>query len=402
LRQVRIRAGEGGLDVVEVVLPYGTGYTLRAFDVGEAEPPLLAQDDRLLLFPTLDDLADFVQAGEPHTFREHPAWPALVESTNADELVAELVQRYDLTALSQLTAGDIEDRWSASDLVTFAIDVAETVGCPVLEDLADTDSAILLLEDDVPAFEGVRGVARRRALASEVAQVWPRVLADVERNARWWRLSGDGAPVRVEEADTVARMRLEAAERAVADEPAELTHPDAEFWDEVGAYPIELHLPAGVGITVVSYPDDGGTLFLGAPGEVLLFRDLTALDGYLRRPADHLLASLPGWSLLLRPEPVDLSPGGWYYLHDVHKRVLCDLDEDGYDELLDAGEMAHDLAVQLGLSHVVEALDDGGPLARFEDDLVHDPARARADAPAVSAAWERFSREIAAAVSWQP
>jgi len=395
---VRIRTGEGGLDVVEVVLPCGTGYTLRAFDVGEAEPPLLAQDGRLLLFPTLDDLADFVRAAaEPHTFREHAAWPALVESTDADELVAELVERYDLTALPRLACDDAEARWSASDLVTFAIDVAETVGCPALEDLADTDSAILLLEDDVPAFEGVRGAARRRALTAEVAQVWPRVLSDVERNARWWRLSGEGAPVRVEEAAAVAGMRLTAAERGIAEQRE--ADRATEFWDGVGAYPIEVQLPTGAGVTLVAYRDDGRTQFLGTPGTVLLFRSRDALGGYIRTATGHLLSELPGWSPVRQPRSLDLSPRGWYYLHDVHKRVLCDLDEDAYDELLDTGEMAHDLALQLGLDEIVSALDDGG---QFEDNLVHDPAKARADAAAVSATWERFSRAIAAAVTWDP
>jgi hypothetical protein len=419
---VRIRTGAGGLDVVEVVLPCGTGYTLRAFDVGEAEPPLLAQENRLLLFPTLDDLADFVRSDERHTFREHAAWPSLVESTDADELVAELVERYDLTALPHLTAGDAEDRWTASDLVTFAIDVAEAVGCPALEELADNDSAILLLEDDVPAFEGLRGASRRRLLADEVAQLWPRVLDDIERHARWWQLSGDGAPVRVEEADTVARMRLAAAEREVAEEwndpdsdgrggiPRDASYdpvsapeqPAADFWGEVGAYPIELHLPTGVGVTLVAYLDDGGTRFLGTAGEVLLFRTLEGLGDYLRTRTGHLLADLPGWPLMHELRQLDLTPRGWYYLHDVHKRVLCDLDEEAYGELLDAGEMAHDLAVQLGLDEIVLALDDGGQLARLEDDLVHDPARARSEAPAVSATWERFSRAIAAAVTWDP
>lgn len=385
---------EPEMEVIEVVLRGGSGYTIRALDDTEDEP-LLARDGKLVMFPSLRDLVDFVAEGGPHSLSGRETWAGLAAQAAAGGLVAELLDSYDLTEVAELCDGTAEDRWTAGLLVGYAIDAADSVGCPPLEAL-NPDSALLTLEREPAALEaGKHAATLREKLLVECRTVWPKVLRELEDRSVWWTVVGTtGAPA-AERRKQEEAMRLARAEAAVAvlhdeitEEPAfviptrtpagkTLTpaaaqeKPPAEpyDWDAVGAFPIEIRLPRGSGITLVSYPDDGSTEFLGGRGHLLLFGHRRGLLAYLRQTPDHSLAHLPGWAGAPPLDPAALEPTGYYYLHDVPDRLLKGLDREGAEEVADAFLLAADMATQLGNPAVLGTVDPDGPLARFMDAL---------------------------------
>jgi hypothetical protein len=279
------------MEVVEVVLKGGAGFTVRALDDSDDEP-LLARDGKLLMFANLRDLGDFAAEGGDHTLTARQGWDAIADAARSGSLAPELLDSYDLTEVPDLADGTAEDRWTAGLLVGYAIDVADTVGCPSLEALKP-DSALLTLEREPEAFEGGKHAATlREKLIQEARSVWPKVLRDIESRSVWWSVLGTSGAPTAEKAKQDEALRLAQAEAAVATlneglpaEPAfvipsrtpegkgvttiapqqEPAAP-AYDWDAVGAFPVEIRLPRGKGVTLVAYPDDESTMFLGGHG----------------------------------------------------------------------------------------------------------------------------------------
>lgn len=482
------------IEVIEVVLRGGSGFAVRSLSMNDADaPPMLAREDRLLLFPTLGDLTAFAAAGEEHTLAEHRSWPALRGSLAAGALVAELLDSYDLTEVPELVTGDTEDRWTAGLLVTLALDISDTVGCPTLSALG-IDAPLIMLEGDSSLFEGPKNSTLRRRLSDDTDRDWPTILAEIEERAVWWsrggvvsprppeRTAADAArrlaqaeaavaaldldpladlvpaprpraavpvpdkpeferlpsnrpqPVRIDPQKALETQRALEAKRAQAEaeraaalkraaeakkgkakapvvlepdpEPDEADDADGEpapLWDGVDAYPVEIHLPRGVGLTVVGYPDDTSTVFLGRPGEVLVFAERSDLVAYLLEHPDHSLATLPGWEGMGPLDAAALEPAGFYYLHDVAERLDDEnLDEDGCSEIADALEIAVELAQQLGLDAVLDELDGSGPLNLYVAALLD--TEAMEDFPEVEDAAEQWRRVVGlldAAITWK-
>ena len=422
---------EGDMEVIEVILRGGPGYTVRALAESDDEP-LLAADGKLLIFPTLRDLVDFAAEAHPHTLSAREGWEALAATATGGGLVAELLDSYDLTEVPELADGTAEDRWTAGLLIGYAIDAADTVGCPSLEALKP-DSALLTLEREPAAFEGGKFAAQlREQLKSETKAVWPKVLRELEERSLWWTVTGPAPAPNAERRAQEEAMRLARAEAAVAranEAPPEeaafvipsrtpagqgvttiaATEPEREpyDWDAVGAFPIEIRLPRGAGVTLVTYPDDDSTVFLGGRGHVLLFGDKRRLLGYLRQNPDHSLAHLPGWKDAPPLSPADLEPTGYYYLHDVPDRLLKGLDREGGEEIADAFLLAADMAAQLAQPEVLATVDPDGPLARFMAVISGgDPSGPVASAfgvqksvpmptpPEAAAMWRRMTRRL--------
>jgi hypothetical protein len=488
------------IEVIEVVLRGGSGFTVRSLSMDDAgAPPMLARDERLLLFPTLTDLADFAAAGEEHTLMDHHSWPRVAGSLTAGALAVELLDSYDLTEVPDLVTGDTEDRWTAGLLVTLALDISDTVGCPTLSALG-LDAPLIMLEGDSALFEGPKNSMLRRRLSDDTDRQWPGILAEIEERTMWWvagrvsprppeRTAADAArrlaqaeasvasldpnpppdlvpaapqarafpvrmptdktpeferlpsnrpePLRIDPQRALEAQRAIEAKRAAAEaeraaalkkaaeakrgkgkaapvvvepepevdegeEPADGDAP-APLWDGVDAYPIEIHLPRGVGLTVVGYPDDTSTVFLGRPGEVLVFSDRRDLVAYLLQHPDHSLASLPGWEAMGPLDAAALEPAGFYYLHDVAERLDDeDLDADACSEIADALEIAVELAQQLGVDEVLDELDGTGPLNLYVAALLDE--HAMEDFPEVedaAAQWRRVMGRLDEAITWR-
>ncbi len=454
------------IEVIEVVLSTGSGLIVRSLSLdAEIEAPILALDDKWLLFPTVADLAAFGRDSHAHTLVGHPSWADVVEAATRRELVAELLDSYDLTEVADLVTGDAEDRWTAGLLLTLALEISDTADCPTLSGMP-IDAPLIALEGDSSTFEGPKNSMRRRALSDEADKKWPAILAELEAKAAWWSGGGYVAPRPPERSAADAARQLAQAEASVASldpdpiavaakrvpldvkgadfvrttdpkrpapkkietRPAPKAAPvkaavpapapkktapapaldddDGEpgpLWDGVDAYPIEIHLPRGVGYTVVGYPDETSTVFLGRPGQVLVFANRRTLVTYLRENPDHSLAALPGWGDMGPLDAAALTPAGFYYLHDVADRLDDeDLDEDGCSEIADALEIAVELAQQLNISAVLDELDGTGPLNLYVAALL-DPD-AMDDFPAVedaAAQWNRVVALVDNAVTWK-
>jgi hypothetical protein len=431
---------EADMEVVEVILPGGAGYTVRALAAGDDEAPLLARDDKLLMFASLGDLVDFCSEPAPHTLSATQGWAAIAATATAGGLVAELLDSYDLTEVPELADGTAEDRWTAGLLVGYAIDAADTVGCPPLEALK-ADSALLTLEREPGVFESGKFAApMREKLMSEVRTVWPRVLKELEARTVWWTVLGPGTSPAAERRAQEEAMRLAAAEAAVVDVlpdlPAEASFvipsrtPEgrasaaaaatqepaapAYDWDSVGVFPIQIRLPRGSGLTLVTYPDDETTEFLGGRGHILLFAHPRGLLTYLRENPDHSFADLPGWRTMPPLDVAALDPTGFYYLHDVPDRLNKGLPPDEAEEVADAFLLAADMAKQLNNADLSNVVDPSGPLARFmgvlsgADDggpiVSAFGVRAAVPMPTIpeaAAMWRRMARRIDDSVTWR-
>jgi hypothetical protein len=419
------------MEVVEVVLKGGAGFTVRALDDSDDEP-LLARDGKLLMFANLRDLGDFAAEGGDHTLTARQGWDAIADAARSGSLAPELLDSYDLTEVPDLADGTAEDRWTAGLLVGYAIDVADTVGCPSLEALKP-DSALLTLEREPEAFEGGKHAATlREKLIQEARSVWPKVLRDIESRSVWWSVLGTSGAPTAEKAKQDEALRLAQAEAAVATlneglpaEPAfvipsrtpegkgvttiapqqEPAAP-AYDWDAVGAFPVEIRLPRGKGVTLVAYPDDESTMFLGGRGHVLLFANQRGLLAYLRGNPEHSLADLPGWKNAPPLDVAALEPTGFYYLHDVPDRLLKGVDAEGAAEITEAFLLAADMAKQLGNEDVLAVVDASGPLARFMSALAEGGGGATVSAfgvqpsvpmptpPEAAAMWRRMTRRL--------
>ncbi|TKJ35647.1 hypothetical protein [Blastococcus sp. CCUG 61487] len=126
-----------GILPVEVVVPDGTGLTLRCYVDDVAR--FLGRDGEVFLFDTPADLARFCAGPENHDLTEIASWPE-VAATDTPPLPAEQ-DRYDLTELSEVLA-EVSD--GATGLVTHQAfaqpvegvrDLAEYTGLGRVEEL---------------------------------------------------------------------------------------------------------------------------------------------------------------------------------------------------------------------------------------------------------------------------
>jgi hypothetical protein len=133
-----------GILPVEVVVPEGSGVTLRCYVEDVAR--FLGRDGEIYLFATPADLARFSQGTEPHDLQEIASWPEVAD-TDVQPLPAEQ-DRYDLTELSEVlgevadgAAGLVEHRAFVQP-VEGVRDLAEYAGLTRVEELLSPTSAL--------------------------------------------------------------------------------------------------------------------------------------------------------------------------------------------------------------------------------------------------------------------
>jgi hypothetical protein len=133
-----------GILPVEIVVPEGSGVTLRCYVEDVAR--FLGRDGEIYLFATPADLARFSQGTEPHDLQEIASWPEVAD-TDVQPLPAEQ-DRYDLTELSEVlgevadgAAGLVEHRAFVQP-VEGVRDLAEYAGLTRVEELLSPTSAL--------------------------------------------------------------------------------------------------------------------------------------------------------------------------------------------------------------------------------------------------------------------
>ncbi len=162
-------------------------------------------------------------------------------------------------------------------------------------------------------------------------------------------------------------------------------------------------------------PDDV-PVFLAEAGKLLLFRSPEGLVEYVRGSADHELAQLDTWAELKeRIEPDDIVPldEDRYELDLVVENLRGGHDAWDPELIIQAGEVARDIAFALRLPPILSALAPGSPLDDLDEGLRTVEAggfgsffakrRVRKIDPQTTAAlgWRTIIGKISAVVDWR-
>lgn len=138
------------------------------------------------------------------------------------------------------------------------------------------------------------------------------------------------------------------------DEEDEETDEDEEDDDELATEPDEV------------------PVFLGHGGQLFLFRTVEGLVDFVRSDSAHDMSQLDTWSALVEqitPEDVVPLPEDRYELDLVVENLRAGRDAWDAPLLIQAGEVARDVAYALRLDRVVGALAPGSPLDDLDEAL---------------------------------
>jgi hypothetical protein len=133
-----------GILPVEIVVPEGSGVTLRCY-VGDVAR-FLGRDGEVFVFDTPADLARFCKGTEDHDLDEIASWPEVAE-TDVPPLPADQ-DRYDLTELSEVLAevadgaAGLVDHRAFAQPVEGVRDLAEYAGLTRVEELLSPSSPL--------------------------------------------------------------------------------------------------------------------------------------------------------------------------------------------------------------------------------------------------------------------
>jgi len=198
--------------------------------------------------------------------------------------------------------------------------------------------------------------------------------------------------------DDDARDRGRAGDADAAEEPDPADFADDEAHDESDEAPAE-EVP----------------VFLSHRGRLLLFKSAESLVAFVRSGAPHDLAQLDTWpELAERLQPADIAPldDDTYELDLVVENLRGGHDTWDLNLLIEAGEVARDLAYALRLRPVLTALSPGSPLDDLDEALRSAAGGGvggfmgrrrlrRIGAQQASLGWRTIIGKISAAVDWR-
>lgn len=286
---------------------------------GEEWQGFLGDGAKILLFPNVRDLADFIASGMENDLSDHPAW-GRVRRLTPDELRPSPDDAYDLDRVYDWAASEPDpvNVSALANVVDMVEKIADSCDDGALRRLVgSTPEYVELVSDDV-SYQGKDGRKRWNELGDVVADTWERAISRVES---WLEWRGDFS-----ESD----LETETA------------------WDRVGAEPIELVLSDARYLTVRGELD-GEVLFLGEDDNVVVFSETADLARFCRTATEHRLTRLEHWEELA-DEPDDAlfepSVDASYDLTTPSSRsaqllrelaVFCDLEADteGLDDPID-------------------------------------------------------------------
>ncbi|SET78925.1 hypothetical protein [Geodermatophilus poikilotrophus] len=169
-----------GILPVEVVVPEGSGVTLRCYVDDRAR--FLGRDGEVFLFASPADLTRFCRGDETHDLTEIASWPEVAD-TDTRPLPADQ-DRYDLTELTEVLA---EVAGGAAGLVDHRVLAQQVEGVRDVAEYAGLTRVDELLRPDAPLGQAVaRGERQPDApLRAEDAAVlrpdWDEVVTEVSR-----------------------------------------------------------------------------------------------------------------------------------------------------------------------------------------------------------------------------
>ena len=267
-------AVSGSIVPIAVTLGGKTGVTLFAppwEDAdGEQWQGFLGDGAKIVLFPSVAELKEFIDDTPENDLSDHPDWPR-VASLDDRDLNPTDDNSYDLEAVYEWAAGepDADVETGLGNVVELVLRIAESCEDGALRRLIGaTPEYAELMEGEEPYSGSREARARWSKLGDTIADTWERALGRVER---WLDWRGDYS---VEQAD-----ELEA--------PA--------LWDRVGATPIELVFGEDAIYLTVRGQVNDEVLFLGSDGEIEVFEEPEDLAEFCRDADEHDLVRLEFW-----------------------------------------------------------------------------------------------------------
>lgn len=245
---------------------------------GDEWQGFLGDGAKILLYPGVRELADFIASGEENDLSDHPAW-GYVQKLTPDQLRPSGEDNYDLDGVYEWAAGEPDPVHvsALADVVDMVAKIADCCDDGGLRSLVEGTPAFAELVDEENTYQGKEGRKRWNELGDTIASSWDRAISRVES---WLSWQGDFTTSDLN-ADTV--------------------------WDRVGAEPIAITLniegQTTRYLTVRGYinhdtQDDVAAAFIGGDDTVAVFTELADLAQYCRAATDHSLTALEWWSEL--------------------------------------------------------------------------------------------------------
>ena len=270
---------DGAIVAITLTVNGRTGLTLWAppweDDEGEEWQGFLGDGAKIVLFPNVRALADFIASGEENDLSDHPAW-GQVQKLTPDQLRPGSEDGYDLDGVYEWAAGDPDPVHVSAlgNVVDMVAKIADCCDDGALRRLVEGTPAYAELVDDEVSYHGKDGRKRWNELGDTIAETWERALSRVES---WLNWRGDFTASDLE---------------------------SQSLWDRIGAEPIKIVLPDATYLTVRgavpmdSEDDDTYVAFLGTGDTVAVFHDAAGLAHYCRTAETHELHKLEWWEQL--------------------------------------------------------------------------------------------------------
>lgn len=337
-------APNGSIITVQLTLDERTGVTLWAppwtDEDGEEWQGFLGDGAKIIMFPSVDDLFEFIATSDENDLSDHPGWDAVTKLTPAQLRPAE-DNRYDLEGVYEWAAGEPDPATESSlaNVVEMVLRIGEACDDGALRRLIGATPEYADLMNGDEGYTGREGAKAWSELGDVIADTWERAL---RRVAQWLEWRGD-----FPEAG-------EHDELEPGDDDDELD----EVWSRIDARPIELVLPDDMVVLTVRGEIDDEVVFLGDDGQIEVFEEVEDLAEFCRTAKEHELTHLEFWADLRQADDEAFVP----------------TTSDSYDltEPSEAGaELLHELADFLDLEADADFLDDD-PINRDSWDALVD------------------------------
>ena len=324
-------APSGSIIAIQLTLDERTGVTLWAppwtDEDGEEWQGFLGDGAKIILFPGVDELFEFIATSSENDLSDHPGWAAVTKLTPAQLRPAE-DNRYDLEGVYEWAAGDPDPATESSlaNVVEMVLRIGEACDDGALRRLIGATPEYADLMNGDAGYTGREGAKAWSELGDVIADTWERAL---RRVAQWLDWRGD-FPESGEHDELV---------------PGEDAGELDEVWSRIDARPIEIVLPDDRVVLTVRGEVDEEIVFLGADGVVEVFEEPEDLAEFCRTATEHELTHLEFWADLRQADDEAFVPTA----------------SDSYDltEPSEAGaELLHELADFLDLEADADFLDD--------------------------------------------
>ncbi len=403
-------------------LTKGDLYTLWApswRDADDEWQAFLGKDDDLYGFESVADLAAFVRTNADNDLADHPAWPALKESS-AHRLDPDEDHQHDLIGVPELAAEKPTEESVATLLSALAVVQAIGSVCdlPVVSKFFNGNPVLGSLGGGLEAFEGRAGRKRWAEIEAVIARSWDGVVDAIDEIVTILDVdsaASEKAEAELAESAPESEVEDEAADDVVIedevdadDEEAALTAQateqvlgsDESFWAHVGIDPIRLLTRGGTYYTLRCYMNDQ-PIFLGRNGRISVFGSERSLARYLADEHESDLSDLATFDDIKTAATdgslqIDVTNDNVYVLRTLSDDIADGPDAVDVDQLELAVELIRDVGDYAEDNSVEEALDADQPFGRFVAHVLSPDKVGKPPAPYAKAVaqWEKVENFV--------